>query len=93
MLSNRGPCPLVLVGLSSLGLVLLIDPAYAQPWSLPYESQPPFIPIIDLFGSGRSGLKLQPEAEQRINQHHTPDRPSQSWGLRKKGHRAGRPQQ
>ena len=58
MLSNRGPCPLVLVGLSSLGFALLINPAYAQPWRVPYESQPPFIPIIDLFGSGRSGLIL-----------------------------------
>jgi hypothetical protein len=48
----------VLVGLSSVGVALLINPAHAQPWRLPYDSQPPFIPIIDLFGTGSSGLVL-----------------------------------
>ena len=35
-----------------------MSPAQANPWRLPYESQPPFIPIIDLFGTRGSGLIL-----------------------------------
>ena len=58
MLSRRGTTPLAVVVLISLGSTLLMSPAQANPWRLPYESQPPFIPIIDLFGTRGSGLIL-----------------------------------
>jgi len=61
MFSNRGTSSLALVLCSSLGLALLIDPVSAQHWRLPYESQPPFIPVLDLFGDQGRGLLLGAE--------------------------------
>ncbi|MFZ9714442.1 MAG: hypothetical protein ACO3B2_10300, partial [Vulcanococcus sp.] len=43
-----------------LCVLLCVDlpPAMAQPWRLPYASEPPFIPVLDLFGTEGSGLIL-----------------------------------
>lgn len=58
MFSRPGPQwpkPVVL-----LCVLLCVDlpPAMAQPWRLPYASEPPFIPVLDLFGTEGSGLIL-----------------------------------
>ena len=61
MLSRCCASQLSVLMSTCLGLFGFVHSAIAQPWSLPYESQPPFIPVLDLFGDHGRGLVLGAE--------------------------------